>query len=47
MNYKFIPKDEIKEGQPVQYVGVYILNKKQLEEAGIEIDGYFVEEEEK
>ena len=46
MRYKRISAKDIKEGTPVQYAAVYILDARKLQEAGIEIDSYFVEVEE-
>ena len=45
MTYKKINKENIKEGDKVQYCGFYILKIKELKNAGFEPDYFFVEEE--
>ena len=44
MTYKKINKENIKEGDEIQYCGFYILKAKELKEAGFEPECFFVEE---
>jgi len=46
MRYKMITKENMKEGDSVQFCGFYILKAKELVDSGFEPDYFFVEDEE-
>ena len=45
MKYKMITKENIKEGELIQYCGFYILDAMKLKDAGFEPDYFFVEDD--